>query len=72
MADGRSKRRQRWAEHFVWSKDATCILGLMATGRATVVALNLNNPYIVPARRLWALAGWHPPQGDPFARKLEF
>ena len=50
-------RRQRWIEHFTWSKDSTCILGLTATGRATVAALNLNNPYIFPARRLWVLAG---------------
>jgi len=35
----------------------------VAAGRATVAALNLNNPYIVPARRLWVLAGWHSP--DP-------
>jgi len=41
---------------------AACIVGLTPTGRATVTALNLNNPYIVPARRLWALAGWHPPK----------
>ncbi|WP_295458178.1 HNH endonuclease [uncultured Thiodictyon sp.] len=55
-------RRQRWIEHFLWSQDGTYIRGVTATGRATVVALNLNNPYIVPARRLWALAGWHPPK----------
>lgn len=54
-------RRQRWAEHFAWYAGATHILGLTPTGRATVAALNLNNPYIVPARRLWVLAGWHPP-----------
>ncbi|WP_295578192.1 HNH endonuclease [uncultured Lamprocystis sp.] len=54
-------RGQRWAEHFAWDPAATHILGLTPTGRATVAALNLNNPYIVPARRLWVLAGWHPP-----------
>ncbi|WP_295442339.1 HNH endonuclease [uncultured Thiodictyon sp.] len=55
-------RRQPWIEHFAWAEDATWIVGLTPTGRATVTALNLNNPYIVPARRLWALAGWHPPK----------
>jgi len=49
-------------EHFAWDKDATHIVGLTPTGCATVTALNLNNPYIVPARRLWTLAGWHPPK----------
>jgi hypothetical protein len=55
-------RWQCWIEHFAWDKDAINILGLTPTGRATLTALNLNNPYIVPARRLWALAGWHPPK----------
>jgi hypothetical protein len=30
-------------------------------GRATVVALRLNNEYVVPSRRVWGAAGWHPP-----------
>jgi hypothetical protein len=54
-------RTQRWSEHFAWSDDGVRILGLTPVGRATVEALRLNNPYIVPARRLWVLAGWHPP-----------
>jgi hypothetical protein len=54
-------RTQRWAEHFTWSDDGIRILGLTPSGRATVEALRMNNPYIVPARRLWVLAGWHPP-----------
>ncbi|MEZ4862811.1 MAG: HNH endonuclease signature motif containing protein [Caldilineaceae bacterium] len=54
-------RSQRWAEHFRWSGDGTTIIGLTATGRATVIALQLNNEYILPARRHWVSAGWHPP-----------
>jgi hypothetical protein len=54
-------RTQRWSEHFPWSDDGVRILGLTPAGRATVEVLRLNNPYIVPARRLWLLAGWHPP-----------
>ena len=54
-------RVQEWAEHFCWSDDGTEIIGLTPGGRATVVTLRLNNEYIVPARRNWVRAGWHPP-----------
>jgi len=55
-------RTQRWSEHFRWSDDGAEIIGLTPTGRATVQALQLNNAFIVPARRRWVLAGWHPPE----------
>jgi hypothetical protein len=29
--------------------------------RATIVALNRNNPIIVDVRRYWVSVGWHPP-----------
>ena len=35
-------RRQRWADHFDWSDDF--IVGISATGRATVQVLDLNSP----------------------------
>ena len=54
-------RRQVWSEHFCWSGDGVEILGLTSCGRATVVALKLNNESIIRARRRWVLAGWHPP-----------
>jgi len=54
-------RTQTWPEHFRWSEDGTLIIGVSSTGRATVEALRMNNEFIVPARRQWALAGWHPP-----------
>ncbi|MBI3979973.1 MAG: HNH endonuclease [Chloroflexi bacterium] len=54
-------RTQVWTDHFRWSDDGTLIVGLTAVGRATVLALRLNNEFIVLARRLWVLAGWHPP-----------
>ena len=54
-------RSQTWYDHFAWNTEGTTILGLTPTGRATVDALKLNNPFIVPARRLWVIAGWHPP-----------
>ncbi|MFZ1506042.1 MAG: HNH endonuclease signature motif containing protein [Anaerolineae bacterium] len=54
-------RTQSWHDHFAWSDDGLYIAGTSATGRATVEALRLNNEFIVPARRQWKLAGWHPP-----------
>jgi hypothetical protein len=54
-------RLQRWPEHFQWSDDGARILGRTPIGRATVEALQLNRPLLVEARRLWTLAGWHPP-----------
>ena len=55
-------RFQQWAAHFRWSDNGIFIFGITATGRATVMALQLNNEYILPARRHWVSAGWHPPQ----------
>ena len=55
-------RQQRWPEHFTWSVDGVKIIGLTANGRATVIALNLNNDLAVIVRRNWVKAGWHPPQ----------
>lgn len=54
-------RRHRWAEHFAWSLDGVQVLGLTACGRATVVALQVNNVIAVLVRREWVAAGWHPP-----------
>jgi hypothetical protein len=39
----------------------THIVGLTPTGRATVLALRLNNDYVVEARVLWIARQWHPP-----------
>ena len=54
-------RTQVWIEHFAWSPDGTRIVGLTATGRATVVALQMNDAVRVAARRRWVSVGWHPP-----------
>lgn len=53
-------RQQKWSRHFVWVNDGTHITGLTACGRATVLALQLNNPYAVTVRQAWISAGWHP------------
>ena len=55
-------RAQVWADHFTWDASGTHLLGLTAVGRATVVALNMNNAVIVDARKRWVSVGWHPPE----------
>ena len=54
-------RRQRWAEHFAWDTDGLLVIGLTPCGRATVIALQMNNVIAVMVRREWVSAGWHPP-----------
>jgi HNH endonuclease len=55
-------RRQSWSRHFEWSVDGAYILGRTLCGRATVNALQLNNPFAVTVRQAWISAGWHPPE----------
>jgi HNH endonuclease len=68
-------RNHLWQEHFIWSIDATKIIGTTAIGRATCDRLDMNDEKykgersICEARSLWLEAGWHPPANDP--RQLE-
>ena len=57
-------RTQQWSRHFAWVENGAYITGLTAIGRATVFALQLNNPYAVTVRQAWISAGWHPPVDD--------
>ena len=57
--------RQRWSKLFAWSPDGTRILGRTRCGRATVIALQLNNVIAVMVRREWVAAGCHPPADLP-------
>lgn len=54
-------RRQQWVEHFAWSLEGLRVTGLTLCGRATVIALRLNNAIAIMVRREWTSAGWHPP-----------
>jgi len=54
-------RTQQWSQCFAWSENATEIIGLTDSGRATVTALQLNNNIAVTVRGQWVSAGWHPP-----------
>ena len=56
-------RRDRWDEHFLWSDDASQMLGLTPTGRATIVRLKLNRPGVVNLRQVLRVLGEHPPGG---------
>jgi 5-methylcytosine-specific restriction endonuclease McrA len=47
-------RKQRWEEHFEWSRDFTRIRGRTPVGRATVERLRMNARLQVKARPLWA------------------
>jgi hypothetical protein len=55
-------RRQNWQEHFRW--DGVTLIGLTATGRATVAALEMNRTLIRAIRREEARIGRHPPPAD--------
>ena len=52
--------QQVWTEHFSWSEDDVMIVGLTATGRTTISALQMNRPSLLKARRIWRLSGWNP------------
>lgn len=54
-------RQQRWSDHFTWTKDGLHLVGLTACGRATIDVLHLNGDWIIQARRIWVIAGIHPP-----------
>ena len=55
-------RLQVWADHLGWVNGGTHIAGRTPVGRATVIALRLNNENVVEARLLWMEVGWHPPR----------
>jgi hypothetical protein len=57
-------QKQRWLDHFSWNEDATQIVGLTATGRATVAALKINRPQVIRVRRMWVAMNEHPPELD--------
>lgn len=57
-------RQQRWSDHFVWANGGTLVVGQTPTGRATVIALRLNNELLVEARVLWISWEWHPPREE--------
>ena len=57
-------RKEAWKDHFHWSIDLTCMVGLSATGRATIVTLKLNRLELINLREITLLTGDHPPAED--------
>ena len=55
-------RRHVWAEHFAWNEDATLMIGLTATGRATIKTLRLNRAELLNLREALRLLKLHPPE----------
>ena len=51
-----------WQEHFLWNENATELVGLSATGRATIAALRMNRRQLIRVRRMWVAMGEHPPE----------
>jgi len=52
-------RRDSWHEHFQW--DGVYLVGLTATGRGTVKALNMNRKLVLAIRGEESRIGRHPP-----------
>ncbi|MBE9031038.1 HNH endonuclease [filamentous cyanobacterium LEGE 11480] len=59
-----SPRRQIWQEHFIWGSDLVTLVGLTATGRATIAALKMNRERILSIRAADVAVDRHPPDGD--------
>jgi hypothetical protein len=57
-------RQQTWSEHFHWSADGAYVMGKTGCGRATIDAVQLNNPYALTVRQAWVSVGWHPPDDE--------
>jgi hypothetical protein len=55
---------QSWTDHFSWNEEATQIVGLTPTGRATIDALKMNRQQIFRVRRMWVAMKEHPPDRD--------
>ncbi|MGH9937614.1 MAG: HNH endonuclease [Blastocatellia bacterium] len=55
-------RRHRWADHFAWNEDATLMIGLTATARATINALRLNREELINLRGALHTLKLHPPE----------
>lgn len=54
-----------WRDHFAWDDTYTLVIGLTATGRATIDRLKLNRPPVVNLRRVLHSEGHHPPEESP-------
>ena len=54
-------RKMAWETHFTWNSDATRMLGLTPSGRATIALLQTNRVGVVNMRRVLTVMNEHPP-----------
>lgn len=54
--------QQNWSKHFIWSDDQTMIIGKTSCGRATILALKINDELQITARKIWKMTGFFPPK----------
>lgn len=54
-------RQHQWSDHFAWSDDFMYLVGLSATGRATIEALQVNREGVVNFRQVLLISGQHLP-----------
>jgi len=60
-------RKNKWSEHFIWSKDGLKIIGITPTGKATIAKLDLNRDRIINIRAADKTINRHPPPEDPIS-----
>lgn len=53
--------RDAWNDNFSWSDDATELIGLTPSGKATIDTLRMNRTQLIRVSRLWVAMGEHPP-----------
>jgi 5-methylcytosine-specific restriction endonuclease McrA len=55
-------RKEKWTDHFEWDPiDLKVLCGKTPTGRATIIALDMNAYRCLEARAILMQVGWHPP-----------
>ena len=54
-------RKDIWEMHFQWSADNLKMIGITATGRATINTLCLNREFVINLRVLTSMTNEHPP-----------
>ena len=55
-------RQDHWHTHFTWNDDFREIIGITATGRATVAQLQMNRVGLINIRAVLCLIRKHPPE----------
>jgi hypothetical protein len=60
-------RKNKWSEHFIWSKDGLKIIAITPTGKATIAKLDLNRDRIINIRAADKTINRHPPPEDPIS-----